>query len=201
MALFRVRTRIDNPANLSFSGPGYNLWHVSNFAGAQTTDAAVQAAVDAIRDFYAAIQFHYNDTATITVGESVVEVDATPPVVRAITPRTVVGTASSGQAPAQLALVMSLRSAVATRAGRGRIYLGPIKAADMTTGGRFVAASATTIQTAGNALIAALAALPQPYNLAIRNRTAGGVELPAGSHTVVMSVSVNDDIDTQRRRS
>jgi hypothetical protein len=83
-----------------------------------------------------------------------------PPTVLAVPPQTVTGTDFSGYCPPQCAVVVSWKTILASRSGRGRSYMGPIGRAGETTNGTPTPAFATALQTAANTLISDLTALP-----------------------------------------
>lgn len=100
------------------------------------------------------------------------------------------GVATGEMLPFQCATSISWRTAVATRAGRGRIYLPPLAASTLATG-RLSSAAATTIATAAGQLVSAL--------------DGGGLALilfgrETHTQTPVTGGDVGDVIDTQRRR-
>lgn len=92
--------------------------------------------------------------------------------------------------PPQLAVVCSLRTSLATRAGRGRMYW-PGPASDALTSGKIGATPQAVFVTAGSALFSALGAasmIPVLYS-----RTTTLVQ-------VITSFDVGNVLDTQRRR-
>lgn len=110
---------------------------------------------------------------------------------RAETALTVAGTDDTGVLlPPQLAVVCSLRSSLATRAGRGRMYW-PGPASDALTDGVLGATPLATFVTAGSALFSALSSASlEPV---LYSRT---------THTTqaITSFNVGNVLDTQRRR-
>lgn len=163
--------------------PAYNIWHMLNTAD---TLADAQSCVDALRDFYTSIAAFYNSTTSISMGENVVEVGTTPPVVYATLVRSLVGTGGTAQAPYQLANVCSLRTGFAGRSYRGRIYLGPMS--DTALNGAVLnGALVTTINTALATLIAA------------EDVRVYSEKVPVS--TPVTSATNNGNVETQRRRA
>lgn len=101
------------------------------------------------------------------------------------------GTAAGSPLPADVALVVSLRTMLANRRGRGRFYLPQPAVNQVTATGRVVQASIT-------GLVAALEAAWAGYNAAtsrpvVYSRTARSVQ-------DITSFDVGDLFDTQRRR-
>lgn len=163
--------------------PAYNIWHVFN--GSDTL-ATAQAGVDALRDFYTSIAALYNSTTAISMGENVVEVDHTPPVIYATTVRSLTGTGGTTQAPYQLANVATLRTLFAGRSYRGRVYLGPMS--DTAHTGAILSGTLnTTINTALATLIGATNIRVYSEKLHVS--------------TAVTSATSNTTIETQRRRA
>lgn len=100
------------------------------------------------------------------------------------------GTATTEMLPFQVALAVSWKTALATRAGRGRIYLPPL-AAGTVDDGRPSAATVTAVVGGANAFWAALNTAG--LQLVIRHK---------GPHTstAVSGGNVGNVFDTQRRR-
>lgn len=102
------------------------------------------------------------------------------------------GVAVVGLLPPQLSVVASLRTDLATRAGRGRFYLPPFDkgTVDATTG-RLAATAVTDTLAAVNTLLTDLIAAS--ITPVIYSRTTHGT-------TTVTQVDIGDVFDTQRRR-
>jgi hypothetical protein len=101
-----------------------------------------------------------------------------------------VGTNANGPLPPQCSCVVSLRSAVFTKAGRGRFYL-PTFATDKVSGGRILAAAVTQVATAAQKMVQSLNGAG--YTVCIYHRQ-------TKTHDNVVTVDVGDVFDTQRRR-
>lgn len=100
------------------------------------------------------------------------------------------GVAAGEMLPFQCATSISWRTALATRAGRGRIYLPPL-AVSVVDSGRLSAGAATTVAGAAGDLVAGL--------------DSGGLSLilfgrDSHTQTPVTAGDVGNVIDTQRRR-
>lgn len=109
---------------------------------------------------------------------------------RLSTPSSAVGTNVGESLPFQCAPVVSLRTALATRAGRGRFY-APSLAVDQVAAGKMVSLAQTGLLNGAVAMVTAL--------------TAAGLTTVLYSRTThltqeVTRVDVGDVIDTQRRR-
>lgn len=101
-----------------------------------------------------------------------------------------VGTSAEDSLPPQIAVVVSLRTELANRAGRGRFYL-PAPATNACTAGRLTTAIQTNIVNAMTRMFSALDAAGATPVLFSRTTFA---------NTTITSFNVGDVFDTQRRR-
>lgn len=106
------------------------------------------------------------------------------------TAQALVGTDANGPLPPQCSAVVSLRSAIFTRAGRGRFYL-PTFATDKVAAGRILAGAVTQTVTAAQKFVQSLNGAG--YTVVVYHRS-------TRTHDNVVSVDVGDVFDTQRRR-
>jgi hypothetical protein len=136
--------------DITVSGKAVNVMHMIS---ASSSVADAQVCVDDLQTFYTAIRSLYKTTATITVGARVIDQGVTPPAYVNTTPRVVTGTGAGVSYPSQLAAVVSWRTGVATRSGRGRTFLGPFQANAFSTN-VLAPGTVTTIQAAANTLLA-----------------------------------------------
>lgn len=104
--------------------------------------------------------------------------------------RTEAGTSTAACLPFQCTPVVSLRTAFATRSGRGRFY-APSPAVDQQAGGRLVAAAQNALADAAEGMLTTLQGL---------NTIPVLVNQATLARTVITSLDVGDVIDTQRRR-
>jgi len=167
----------------------YNIWHVL-CNGPSLSE--VQGAVDAIRDFYTTAQSLFPNTCQIVIGTSVVEITAVPQVIWGPTPRTVAGGGGTAAQPAQLANVVSWRTAYAGRSFRGRTYLGPLGSSALTNNVISTGVN-TAVTNATNALVAASVAA-SGWDLVVWS------EKLQSSNPVISGVT-NSKVETQRRRN
>lgn len=100
------------------------------------------------------------------------------------------GTSAEEQLPPQCAVVVSTRTLVFNKAGRGRFYL-PAMAANAIEGGRIATAAQTVVVNAAERLFTALKAAQMQPVLWAQGATTG---------TPITSFNVGDVMDTQRRR-
>jgi hypothetical protein len=147
MAVFRV------PINIAFPGagsPGANIWHIRTVDPLPVPELAkAQTLVGLIRSFYVGLAAHYPATTTLTLGTVTEEGTS-----REITPTfaTVTGT-GTGSAPQLLAVVVTWRTAIAARRGRGRTFIGPLTTADMQNDGTPSAVVISDVKASANSLV------------------------------------------------
>lgn len=145
-----------------------------------------------------AVQAFWDDVTLLIAGDVAVTETTTAELdqptgkqlTRVASPSSLVGTNAGESLPFQCAPVVSLRTALATRAGRGRFY-APSLAVDQVAAGKMVSLAQTGLLNGGVAMVQAL--------------TAAGLTTVLYSRTThntqeVTSVDVGDVIDTQRRR-
>lgn len=109
---------------------------------------------------------------------------------RVSTPSSLVGSAAADTLPFQCAPVISLRTNLATRAGRGRFY-APSLAVDQIANGKMVSLAQTGLLNGAAAMINSLTAAA--LTTVLYSRTTHNTQ-------EVTRVDVGDVIDTQRRR-
>ena len=109
---------------------------------------------------------------------------------RVETPSSLAGTAATESLPFQCAAAVSWRTALATRAGRGRFY-APSLAVAFVADGRMTSAAQTALLTGAQGMATALSGAG--LSLVLYSRTTHATQ-------VITSVDVGDVIDTQRRR-
>lgn len=150
MAIFRVPINIAYPGT---GGPGVNVWHCRTAGTAidATTTGQLNALLGFLRTFYNTIGSWYPATTTITLGTcTTVDTQAEA----AGTFATVTGT-GTGSAPQLLANVVTWKTSVAARRGRGRTFLGPLCTSAMQADGTPAAALQSDVSAAATALVSA----------------------------------------------
>lgn len=106
------------------------------------------------------------------------------------------GTSLGTELPRDTAFVVTLRTALATRRGRGRVYLGGCVVANLDGGtGRALQTYANQAQAFVQSFLA-LTVNGQPWNLGVLSRT----DIPMITRTAVQAVSRDLRFDTQRNR-
>lgn len=107
-----------------------------------------------------------------------------------VTAEALVGTDATGPVPPQCAVVVSLRTALFNKSGRGRFYL-PSLATDKVAAGRILGTAVTQITTAAQKMVQSLNGAG--YTVCVYHRK-------TKTHDNVVTVNVGDVFDTQRRR-
>jgi len=127
----------------------------------------------------------YDSQKTVTVDQSTGK-----QIARADGAVTDAGAATSGSLPPQLSIAVTLRTALATRAGRGRIYLPPFSLSEVSAG-RLGATTQGLVRTAVKGMYDTL--ISDGHTPVLYGRTAHTV-------TPITTLAVGDVYDTQRRR-
>lgn len=113
--------------------PGANVWHM-RFTNASAPGGDQDAMVEAVRDFYTAINGDFTASTTLSFNGELRGVGDDSDSLYTATPWSVTGTGSNFAPPADCAIV-SWRTSAATRSGRGRTFLGPLNSAAIESNG------------------------------------------------------------------
>lgn len=125
MPLYRVTNRITSPGA---GGDCVNVLHIRT-AGTDVIpsgDNDLEEALDALVTVYTNCRNVYAAGAAHSIGDSVIADPYGNPRYYAWNPVALPGADEGGVAPPHLAIVVGLRTTAATRAGRGRIFIGPL---------------------------------------------------------------------------
>lgn len=181
------------------TGPYANVFHI--FTGTPSTTRG-NAHINALKTFFTSCaSVLYCTSWSALIGRSVVVIDGNPPVYIPTTPQTVAGINGTAYCPPQTSMVVSWKTGLATRKGRGRSYMGPLSQSVLATGGNFNATHVSTVQTAATALIAAIIAIDPADYLCVYHRPPGAtLPNPATDNTPILSASVANVPHVQRRR-
>lgn len=147
MAIYRV------PVNIAYTGagsPGVNVWHVRSTGSFATNPSDLQGMVTAIRTFYNSLVAYFPTTQSFTLG-TVTDVETDEEAVP--TWATVTGTTAGGYLPQANCIVVTWKTTVAARRGRGRTFVGPLISTIAQTDGTIVDASRTAFLGAANTLV------------------------------------------------
>lgn len=170
--------------------PGLNVFNIAPQGGASAVTAANEAIGD-LATFYTSLASLYAAGSSVTVGDRVIDNDVIPPEYVAATSQVVaLGTPGPDTAPA-LQICVTWRSSLATRAGRGRTFIGPLNDTVVGSDGTVNTSIVSTVQSAADTLIAASLASAN-YRLRV-----GAVWSPP---PVILSAKVKTDFAVLRSR-
>jgi hypothetical protein len=139
MAVYRV------PVRIAFTGsgaPGANVWHLRTVAEpfAPGPDVNISGALSALQDFYLGCASAI--AGTLSIDGEITEItpggEADPQAQSRfvqVTPWTVQAGTGDESLPDLLAITVTLRTEDASRRGRGRVFLGPVKDETLASGG------------------------------------------------------------------
>jgi len=187
---------------MSGPNPGGDIWNASVHSNSAQALAAVHGQfVTAITNFWGAAT-----EAIFPSGERVTSLSTTQldpntgkNVARAESVVSFVGTGAGNAISPRVSIVISLVTALPTRAGRGRLYLPAPTLAQMDANGALLAAAQTTLSTNFAAFVTAMHSIA-PIVVYHGITTPGGPN-PVPSGTEVTSVKVGSILGTQRRRT
>lgn len=151
MSIVRIPATITWPGSGS---PGVNVWHWRDAdiaGGLQAVDYGL--AIDALEAFYTAIAPRLQGPGSVVLGDKSVIINEDPPQYAPTDRRQIPLTSSLAQAPDLLQVVVGWRTAVATRSGRGRTFLGPLVDAWIEEDGLPNASFLNDVLTAAQGLI------------------------------------------------
>ena len=146
MATVRIPVTVTQAA---LPSPAMNIWHCR----AAGNEAAVLNALEA---FYSDISELYATGAVITFGDNMIRDPYGTPTYAPTDLRTVSAGGGSGDAdpaPVLLSACVSWRTAVATRSGRGRSFLGPVSRRWLQNDGTIHSALLSMVTNAANDLV------------------------------------------------
>lgn len=109
------------------------------------------------------------------------------------------GTNSGGEAAGNAAAVISWRTASIGRSYRGRTYVGALSEGEIDSAQTLASGTVVALASAGTALIDALAGIGA--TLAVLSRFADKVKRVTGLLTDIISVVVDNKVDSMRRRT
>jgi len=167
----------------------FGVWTTNTGDDASAALTKFQTAVAAM--WASGIDAYISDQVAYT-GQKVVTVDQSTgrQIARADGVVTDAGADTGETLPPQVALVATLRTALATRAGRGRIYLPPFAVSQMSSG-RLLAATQGPCLTKVKGMFDTL--ISDGHTPVLYGRTAHTV-------TPITTLALGDVFDTQRRR-
>ena len=159
MTIYRVPVNLTWPGT---GGPGVNVWHVRTDTDWVATPAYLQAAVDAIHDFYEDI------TGQGTTGGDWMASDFAADLGTVVDVETaemgspqwtkVQGAGQTTNAPSVIQVCISWTTSIAARRGRGRTFVGPLQGGAIEANGSVNEACLTSLRAAAQKLIDASSA-------------------------------------------
>lgn len=153
MTLTRFPVQITGPM---LPDPAMNIWHARVGDAWPTNKPGHENVVTALSNFYNQIKGLYPSGCTISFDGTAQEVGtAEPQYIDGLTSFTVAATGSSDSLPAANALLVSWRTSLATRRGRGRTFIGPVVVSAAENNGTPEESNRSALQGAVNALVAA----------------------------------------------
>jgi hypothetical protein len=177
-------------------GPGLTQIAIAEGAGAFWTATQAQNAVNAVRNFWVAVQGLLPDDVVLTV-QPVVDIyneadGQLTASVSAPTPPTSLNGTSTAVFGMALGVKMSLNTGVIRngRRVRGGIFIVPTSSAVYGSNGLVLSASRTTVNNAGTALMTALSAAG--LVLSVYSRPLAGDTPRPGAHTPVNGVETGE---------
>lgn len=165
--------------------------------GTGTVDEAESAWDSGVTSFFTSMGAAIPSTVSVlTTSTASIDETTGAQITRRELANAAAGTGTAESLPFQVTPVVSLRTLLATRAGRGRFY-APSLGVDQISGGRMLPAARTALADAALAMLQQL--MISGLIPVIFHRTASaGVE--QFSRTQIVSLDVGDVLDTQRRR-
>lgn len=146
---FRLPVRIDwgGPGS-----PGVNVWHFRcDDAFATGLGSAFAAAVDAVHTFYSDLVGGFATGATVTCDQAIRQEDQSS--LSVDFPKLSAAAGAYDGAPPVLAAVVSWKTSIAARRGRGRTFVGPLQFSAMDHDGTPTANLLTGMTSAAQALV------------------------------------------------
>jgi hypothetical protein len=147
MAIVRIPVEIVIPGVPSAC---VNVWHARVETAGDLEGGGVEpfnGPLGALHTFYTAIKNLYPTAGTITIPEQVVEV-STQEIMGTSDPIPVIGTTGSFMTSPGLAITVGWQTSIAARRGRGRTFIGPLKAGAVQDDGTVHETDKATLTTA-----------------------------------------------------
>lgn len=150
MAVLRTSVRCTFPVG---RGGGTNTWHLQTLGGADINDAILEFTED-LEAFYTAIAVLCPTSYRWTHTGLFLEADTPEPnLLNPTPPWEVAGNGGSGYTGAASMACVTWRSGLATRAGRGRTFIGPLSSAAVDGTGTLDAGEFSALNLAATGLV------------------------------------------------
>lgn len=152
MTLVRLPVQISGPM---LPDPAMNIWHGRVGDAWPTNKPGHNELVAYLSAFYNSIKGLYPSGCTITFEGEAQEIGtATPEVLSGLDTFTIAATGASDSLPAANCLMVSWRTTLATRRGRGRTFIGPVVSSAAENNGTPEESNRSALQGAVDALVA-----------------------------------------------
>lgn len=149
MALFRTQVRLAFPVG---AGGGTNTWHVRTDEGMSPEDA--EDIGSALEDFYVGVNSLFPPSMSAVWDGAFTEIATEEPgVAPSGLPFTQAGDGGTDYGATAGMACVTWRTALATRSGRGRTFLGPLAATAVEADGTLAASRLTELRAAAAALV------------------------------------------------
>lgn len=156
MPVYRTLVRTTHPI---LGGTGVNTFHFRT-PGADPilpTEAFLQDATDALETFYGYVVGSLCPSGTTVSTDGVWTMLGEDPQIVDEDGWSISATGSTNPLPPALSMCLTWRTSIASRSGRGRTFLNPLRTTIVQTNGTPTEAARTGLVNAGNALIAQFA--------------------------------------------
>lgn len=187
---------------MSGPNPGGDIWNASvHSQSSQTLSAVHSQFVTAITTFWGAATEAIFPAGERVTGLSTTQLDDNTGKNRARAESAVsfIGTGAGNAISPRVSIVISLVTALPTRAGRGRLFLPAPTLAQMDANGALLPAAQTTLSTNFAAFVTAMHSIAPIQVYHAQFQVGGPNPIPSG--TEVTSVKVGSILGTQRRRT
>ena len=144
---YRVNVNIQYPQT---GGPGLNTWH---FRHEDIAALDLDGVLGVLQNFYIGIRSFYDGATTISCPDEIIEDPYGSPTYQSVTGWSVLGNGTGLNMPPSDQVVVTWRTASATRSGRGRTFIGPLVSGLLEDNGTIQAGSLQLIRDAAAALV------------------------------------------------
>lgn len=184
MALYRTRINWTFPVG---SGGGTSTWHLrtTSLPGAPADQAQVDLMMLIVEDFYqGAGQLMGSNTVVSWDGTALEIATGSPILLSGGVPWTFTGTGASTYGPTAAMAVVTWRTTLANRRGRGRTFIGPLPTGAIGSDGTLDTLELGQLRTAATALVGASSGIGVPGSIVVWSEADGvGRDLTGSSVT------------------
>jgi len=137
----------------SLGGTGTNTWHARTDGVDDAGDATLQDLIDALETFYSSVTAIVAGQTTFATDGTWIRVDGDEATIIDKDGFSVTAGTSQGPLPPANCLVAGWRTAVASRSGKGRTFIGPMGTSTLQDNGSPTESTRDALAAAGEALI------------------------------------------------